>query len=67
MCSRSSAILALSFRWYAPRSRFSETVMFPNRRRFSGTIEIPRATISFVGRPLTTSPSSRTSPSEGFT
>ena len=36
-------------------------------RRFSGTMETPRRTTSIVGMPLTTSPSSSTSPSLGVT
>ena len=41
--------------------------MPPKSRRFSGTIEMPRADDLVVGMPLTTSPSSRTSPSVGVT
>ncbi len=41
--------------------------MFANSRRFSGTMEIPFETTSDVGIPVTTSPSSTTSPSVGLT
>ena len=63
----SLAMALRSRRWYAPSSRFSLTVMLENSLRFSGTIEIPRRTTSVVSMPLTTSSSSRTSPSLGFT
>ena len=41
--------------------------MSANNRRFSGTIEMPRRTISDVGSPEIVSPSKITSPSHGTT
>ena len=41
--------------------------MSANSRRFSGTIEMPRRTISEVERPEIRSPSKTTSPSDGVT
>ncbi len=65
--SRSCSTAALSVRVYAPSWRFSSTVMSPNRRRFSGTIDTPRRTISVVDLPEITSPSNTTSPDDGVT
>ena len=47
--------------------RFSRTVILLKSRRFSGTIDTPRETISLVLIPLITSPSSRSSPLDGST
>jgi hypothetical protein len=51
----------------APISRFSRTLISPNRRRASGTEPTPRRTICGVGRPVIGWPSKRTTPEVGFT
>jgi hypothetical protein len=51
----------------APSSRFSRTVSWPNRRRFSGTMAIPAAMRCGTGHCSRPRPSSSTRPERGRT
>ena len=55
----------LSVRWKAPISRFSSTVMRPNRRRPSGDWATPALTICVAERRVRSSPSNWMVPLRG--